>query len=380
MSAFEKEVNDQIGALDKSVNDFINKTNEEVQNHGKLGRENKEALKALTDTVEEVQANILDLEQKATARNDLPEQQVSAGQQFVESDAFNAMKAGNAKSARVDVQNSTVTGTDTTVAPDRRPNVVGGAFRPLRVADVIPRGTTGSNAIEFTRENTFTNNAAEAAEGAAKAETDLTFSLVNSPVRTIAHWIKLSKQVMDDAPMLASYIDGRMQYGVELRLEQQIINGNGTAPNISGLLDTGNYTVFTPTASESATVALRKALTQVQQADYVPSAIIINPGESQEIDLDIENSSVSLVGPRAQTLPMIWGIPLVVTNSIAANTFLIGAFDMACELFERQGVTVELSESDDTNFQQNLITMRAEMRAALAVYRPASLVGGTLTS
>ncbi|WP_299081706.1 phage major capsid protein [uncultured Paraglaciecola sp.] len=375
-----EEVQAQITALDGEVKNFINKTNEEVLAHGKLGTANKEALKSLEDKSEELQARLLDLEQKATALGDTGKKVKSAGEQFVSSAAFEAMKSGSAKSAKFEVQNNTITGSDTTVAPDRQIPVVGGAVRRLRVQDVLPQGVTGSNAIEFTREATFTNSAAEAAENTAKAESALTFSLVNVPVRTIAHWIKLSKQVIDDAPMLASYVDGRMQYGVALRLDNQLVNGDGTGANISGILDAGNFTAFTSTASDTATVSLRKAITQVQQADYQPTAVILNPADVQAIDLDIENTSVSLTSPRAQTLPTIWGVPIVASNAIASNTFALGAFDMSSELFIRSGVMVELFEQDDTNAQSNLVTMRAEMRAALATYRAASVVGGTLTS
>ena len=107
---------------------------------------------------------------------------------------------------------------------------------------LLPSTTTTSNAIEFTRENAFTNNAAEAAEGAQKVESSLTWTLVNMPVSTVAHWIKISKQLAADAPALAAYVDTRMRYGVNQKVDIQLVVGDGTAPNISGTYDTGNYT------------------------------------------------------------------------------------------------------------------------------------------
>lgn len=383
LETLEKELKSALSEIDGQIQGFIQKSNEEAEANAKLGRENGEAMKVLEEKSGEMIERLLDLEQKQSARLEMQETaQKSVGQEFTESEEFLNMQKGTAKMARLEVKNTTV-GSDTTVAPDRRPNIISGAFRRLRVSDVLSQGNTSSNAVEYVRESTFTNNAAETAENSAKPETDITFALVNQPVATIAHWLKLTKQVMDDAPMLASYIDTRMRYGVEYRLDSQLINGDGTGANISGMLDSGNYTAFSSTMGDSAMVSIRKAITDVVQADYQPTAIILNPAEVEALDLTAAGTTddtLIAANPRIQNAQTIWGLPIVETNAIAANSFVCAAFDVAYQQWNRQGVTVDLSESDDTNFQSNLVTLRAELRSMLASYRPASAVGGTLTS
>lgn len=376
------DIQNMLNGLDKKVQDVINKTNEEVQTSNKLGLKNQEAVASLESQITDLNATMAELSQKGVKLQE-KEKVDTIGNQFVNSDAFKNMQNGSSVKARFEVQNNTITGSDATVAPDRQAGIVGGAFRQLRISDVLNTYNTTSNAIEYTRENVFTNNAAEAAEGTQKQESVVDFELVSVPVRTIAHFIKLSKQIMDDAPALASYVDGRMRYGVELREENQIISGDGTGANLSGLLDAGNYTVFTAQSGESAMLSIRRAIAQVKAADYAADVVILNPQDAMLIDIDkatdghfINNPSTS----RGMQPATAWGLPVVESNAMPVGQFLVGSFAMAAALWARQGVVVDLFEQDGDNAQKNLVTLRAEKRCALSVYRPASLVGGTLTS
>src|SRR5690606_23044115 len=121
--------------------------------------------------------------------------------------------------------------------------------------------------------------AASISEGGQKPESDITFSLVDDPVRTIAHFIKASKQILDDAPMLQSYINRRMEHGVRHKLQTQVLSGDGTAPNISGLSDSGRHTAFTPETGENALDSLNRAKYAIIGADYSPNFIFMNPAD-----------------------------------------------------------------------------------------------------
>src|SRR5690606_25349230 len=143
------------------------------------------------------------------------------------SEGFKAFANGSSGNQKFRIEANTIIGqegsplenSDTLVAPHRLPGIIPGALRSLRVRDVLPSGVTSSNNIHYTRESAFTNDAAERNEGTQKPESALTFELVDAPVRTIAHFLKVSKQVLDDAPALQSYIDTRLRYGVELRFD-----------------------------------------------------------------------------------------------------------------------------------------------------------------
>ncbi len=354
------------------------------------GAESKSAVEAAEKAAKELKAmgdRLLEIEQKqAEGIKKGYEMPKSLGESFATSEEFKAFAEGRTSKARLEIKN-TITGqsgspaanSDTIVAPQRQVGIVAGAFRTLRIRDVMPSGTTSSNLVEYTRELAFTNNAAEAAEAATKAESALTFELVSAPVKTIAHWLKLSKQVMDDAPALASYVDTRLRYGVDLRIDQQLLNGNGSGQNIGGLAKAGNHTAFTPASGDNAIDSINRAIYLVAAADYNATAIILNPADWGAIERTKTTDEAYVFGAPQRLAPTLWGLPVVATNTMTAGKFMVGAFDMAAQVWNRQGTIVEMSEADDTNFQKNLVTVRAEARLALAIYRPVSIQYGNLT-
>jgi HK97 family phage major capsid protein len=355
------------------------------------GAESKSAVEAAEKAAKELKAmgdRLLEIEQKQAEGikkgYELPK---TLGESFATSEEFKAFAEGRTSKARLEIKNtitgqsgSPATNSDTIVAPQRQVGIVSGAFRTLRIRDVMPSGTTSSNLVEYTRELAFTNSAAETAEGATKPEAALTFELVSAPVKTIAHWLKLSKQVMDDAPALASYVDTRLRYGVDLRIDQQLLNGNGSGQNIGGLAKVGNHTAFTPASGDNAIDSINRAIYLVAAADYNATAIILNPADWGAIERTKTDDNAYVFGAPMKLAPTLWGLPVIATNTMTAGKFMVGAMDVAAQVWNRQGTTVEMSEADDTNFQKNLVTVRAEARLALAIYRPASIQYGSLTA
>jgi len=338
---------------------------------------------------------IVALEQKLTgsilAGKEAPK---SFARILVEDPAYKAFASGATNKCRIVLkngfapQNNTITGQsgspaandDTIVPADRRPGIIPGAFRTLRVRDLIARGNTVSNAVEFTRELLFTNNAAETAEGATKPESVLTFELYSAPVVTIAHWLKVSRQILNDAPALVAYIENRLRYGVELREETQIVAGNGVGQNLIGMTVSPNYTAFTPTSGDTEIDSFNRAIRALDDADYPANGIILNPATWGSIErLKDANENYLIGSPFGAIVPTLWGKPIALTPSMTASKLLVGAFDIAFMYLTREETVVEMSESDDTNFQQNLVTIRAEKRGVLGGLRPASVLYGDLT-
>lgn len=361
------------------------KADAEVKAMGKVGHDTKTALDALGTQQRELADRLLSLEQKGLAApKDTPAGD-SWGTQLTKSVAYAAFCSGGAQKARIEVKN-TLTGDDATVAPDRRPGIVPGATNVLTIESLYNALPTSSNAIEFTKEASFTNSAAEAAEGAAKAESALTWSLVNMPVSTVAHWIKISRQLAMDNAALAAYVDSRMRYGVQRRVETQLVSGNGTAPNISGFLDTGNFTAHGyADAALGATlkklVLTRKIIADLEVAGYSPSAIVFNPADWAQIEIDLLTSTSNAVRVTytAAGQPQLWGVGVVKSVGMTADTFAVGDFRSHGTIYNREGVVVDMSESDSDNFTKNLITLRAERRLALASEVPAAIRAGDLT-
>jgi HK97 family phage major capsid protein len=356
----------------------------QVATVGKVSSDTKTALENIGTQQRELADRLLQIEQKGTSG---PEQKAdtSWGEQFVKNARYADFAGGNMAKLRVEVKN-TLTGADATVAPDRRPNIVGGAMLPFSMEALLPSTTTTSNAIEFTKENVFTNSAAEAAEGAAKGESSLTWTLVNMPVSTVAHWIKISKQLAADAPALAAYVNTRMRYGVNQKVDTQLVVGDGTAPNISGTYDTGNYTAHgIANAALGSTlkklVLIRQVMAALYAAGYPADAVVLNPADWATIEIELMTTAAgqTLYSVSEGGQPRVFGIPVVQAIGMAADTFQVGRFSEAYMVYNREGVVVEMSDSDSDNFTKNLITLRAERRLALATEKPAAVRGGDLT-
>jgi len=375
----------QLGSIESQLNAFSAKASEEIKIAGSTSVESKAALELLGNQQKELAGRLLLIEQKATTPPAGGETAEGWGQQFTKSEAYKAFVAGGAQKARIEVKN-TLTGADANVAPDRKPGVVGGAFNTLTLESLYVALPTTSNAVEYTRENAFTNSAAEAAEGAAKAESALTWTLVNQPVSTVAHWIKISRQLAADNAALAAYVNLRMRYGVQLRVEAQLAVGDGVAPNIAGFMKSGNYVAhgYANAALGSVLkkcVLIRKVMADLWTAGYPADAIVMSATEWAAIEIDLMTTAAgqSLLSVSEGGQPRLFGLPVVQSVGMAADTFAVGNFAQHGTIYNREGVVVEMSDSDSDNFTKNLVTLRAERRLALATERPAAIRGGDLT-
>jgi HK97 family phage major capsid protein len=223
--------------------------------------------------------------------------------------------------------------------------------------------------------------AAPVGETLAKPQSDLSFELITTTVKTIAHWFRASKQVLADVPLLQSYIDGRAIYGLKYVEENQILAGNGTGQNLLGLIP--QATPFNEALRKSGDTKidlLRRAILQVRIAEYRASAIVLNPVDWADMEL-AKDSTGSYIWVNVQEggQPRMWRLPVVDTNAMPQGEFMVGAFDMAAQVFDREDANVEVSTEDADNFTKNMVTIRAEERLALAVYRPQSFVHGPFT-
>ena len=177
-----------------------------------------------------------------------------------------------------------------------------------------------------------------------------------------------------------------MRYGVDRKVESQLVSGDGTAPNISGILDTGNFTAhgYADAALGSTLkklVLIRKIMGDLWSAGYPADAIVLNAADWAQIEIDIFTANTNMVAFKYDEggRPILFGVPVVQSVGMTADQVAVGAFASAATLYNREGVVVEMSDSDSDNFTKNLITLRAERRLALATERPAAIRAGDLT-
>jgi HK97 family phage major capsid protein len=229
------------------------------------------------------------------------------------------------------------------------------------------------------------------AEGDAKPESTITFTQIDEPVRKVATFLPVSDEMLEDVAQIRSYLDTRLSLFVQHAEEDQLLNGSGTSPNVRGLLNrvgiqTGTRSALGVTLGETAAsttvaAALYAAITNVRVNALVePDGIIMHPTNWATFKTT-KDANGQFYGGGPFTGPYgsggiagetAWGLPVVVTSRIAVNTALVGAFGTMAQVFYRNGLTVEASNSHSDFFQKNLTAIRAERRLALAVYRPSA--------
>lgn len=256
--------------------------------------------------------------------------------------------------------------------------------RPVTLLDLIARTPTTSNLVEYVEQTLFTNAAATVPEATAttgvsgtKPESTATYVARQVNVRTIAHWIPVTTRMLADAPGIRGVIDAQLVAGLNVALETQVISGDGTGENLTGILTNPNINTQAKGA-DSAQDAILKGLGLVLTVGLsTPTAIVLNPTDFQTIRLARENTATGSLGgystgaPNLPGTPSLWGLPVVQSLGLPQGTALVGDFTHGALLFDRQegSVTVGLQAQQ---FVRNMRTLVAELRAALGVLRPAA--------
>jgi HK97 family phage major capsid protein len=377
----------QLTERDNEIKAALEAHKAEIEKTGKASDETKAKLDTLAKAGEDTIARIGAFEQALAAlkmNNGGRDSAKSTGEQFTDDEKVKAFLEGPKKgrvTARFKAITSATSGSGNggeLIVPDRQPGIIQAPNRPLYIRELLSSGRTTSNSIEYVQETGFTNNARPVAETTQKPESSIEFTLQTAPVRTIAHFIMASVQVLDDVPALQSYIDTRLRYGLALEEENQILAGDGTGQNLLGLIpqatpfDTSRLRI-----GDTRIDIIRRAMTQVRLAEYRADAIVMHPNDWEEIELTKDTTDNYVWANPASLLgPTLWGRPVIDTTAVEEGEFLVGAFKLAGQVWDRQDATVDVSTEDRDNFIKNMVTIRGEERLALTVYRPEAMVYG----
>ena len=374
----ELEIKAALDAHGKAIDTAMAKYDAQVADLGKADELVKGELRALSEKFE---STITEISQKMDSARKDAAPELSAGAEFVKSEQFKQLVAGQTQRARFEVKN-TVTSGSTTVFPQQNPAVIRGNFLPLTIRELFRSIPVTSNMVNSLRESAFTNRAAEVSQGAAKAESDATFEQYNVPITTVAHFIKVSNQLLADSPAIIAYIDTRARDGLAQRIDAQLLNGNGTSPNLSGLTDSGNFTAYTATSDDLLVDAINRAKYALWATGNMPDVVIVNPADWGAMERTREGAGTGqyLYGtPGSMAGENPFGLRIVLSNNMAAGKFLVGAIDASSVLYTRQGATVELGYVN-ADFTNNLVTIRVEERLGLGVERPSAILYGNFTA
>ena len=312
----------------------------------------------------------------------VPRQRKSIGQLFIESQAFKGKQGSIGPMATIDIrladiETKTLMTTAAGWAPEifRTGKVVDFATRPVQITDVVPSTTTTQAAIQYMEETTFTNSAAEVAEGGTYAESAIALTEQTSTVRKIGTFIPVTDEQLADVPQVQGLLDNRLPFMLRQRLDSQILNGNGTAPNLRGFLNVVGIQTQAK-GTDPVPDAIYKGLVKVRVTGRaMPNAVLMHPTDWQNIRLLRTADGIYIWGNPSDAGPeRIWGLGVVQTDAFsAAGTALVGDFANFTELSVRRGVEMQVSNSHSTFFIEGKQAVRADVRCALVAYRPVAL-------
>jgi len=390
------------------IKSAVEKRDNEIKQFGEVTESTRKALTAATERLDTIKgdfdrmdARVIEMEKAAQRQFAGEQMSKSYGQQFVESAQYKGARSNGTDAFRVE---KTVSGlaasAGSLVRPDRRPDVVVNAQRPSFIRELLQSIPTSSNAVEVMRENVFTNNAAAQAPSSAstangagewqtKGQSNITYQLVTVPVRTMAHWVPASRQVLSDAPMLQRLIDAKLMYGLNLLSDSQLLFGDGTNQNLTGLMvDSGVETVGqiaagTTTAQRPGAMLdhIRAAITRCQTFDYYNiNGIVINPVDwgTLETAKGTDGHYIWVSIPNGGE-SRLWRVPVIVSNAMTANNFLLGDWTMGATIYDREQMDIRVSESHSDYFVKNGVAILAEERYGFGVELPKAFCKGLFT-
>ena len=343
-------IQEAIEGSQKKVQELFDAQKKEIEATGAVSKQLQTDLVLVQEELKKAGERLFDLEQKGATSADDP----NVKKDFSERAAEALTKSWNGSQASYEV-------------------------KTFHIRDLLAQGRISSNSLEYVREKLFTNSAAPVKEKVQKPESNLTFEKQTANVITIAHWIQASRQVMDDAVQLQSYVNNRLLYGLALVEEEQLLNGDGTADNLTGInhVATAYDTTLSATGDTHADL-IAHAIYQVTESEFSASGIILNPRDWHAIALMKDKEGRYIFGgPQAFTSNVMWGLPVVPTKAQKQGEFTVGAFDLASQVWDRMNAVIEVSREDRDNFVKNMLTILCEERLALAHYRPQALIKGT---
>ncbi len=379
--------------LSRVNDDFSRKAEEcltEVKNTGKLSAETKAEVDKLTASqtdltgrLGDLQARLGEVEQSATRRGGGGADRQSVGQQAVNSEAFKGVNSSMSRGRSVSAPVKNVLSTDIAagvVEPQRLPGIDQAPKQRLFIRDLIAPGRTTSPAIFWVQQTGFDNKAAVIpVEGTKKPYSDIEFATKITPVVTIAHMFKASKQILDDFAQLQSMVDAEMRYGLKYVEEQEILFGSGTGGHLEGIVPQASTfaPAFAP-ADRTPIDDLRLAVLQAQLARLPVTGFVVHFTDWARIELTKDkNGGYILANPLSLAGPTLWGLPVVATEAPEfEGEFLAGAFSTGAQIFDREDANVVVSTENVDDFEKNMVSIRCEERLALAVKRPEAFVTG----
>ena len=376
---------------------------------GKYSAEQKNAINGLNTELAELVDEANNAKAKAKNEKAMEEAVYAAeeadntpktiGESFINTDAYKGYQEAGVKGLDSTVKFSPMgykatlgAGLSQNFPPEvlRQPGILESALRdPDAVIGLFDQIETDQNSFAYMEETTFTNAAAEQAEEATTAEATLDFTEKTASIRKIGVFLPVTEELLADVNGIQGYVNSRLGTMIKLRLDGQIMDGDGSAPNLDGLLNTSgiNSFQFGSYSGELGRLGqIYQAITEIRKDAFVePDAIIMHPSDWYDIITSVTDVATTTSGAAAKNplfvvaggfgdgvAPRLWGLPVVTTSAVNAGTQMVGKFGggEAAHLVMRQGLDLAVSDSHSDFFLKGKLAIRATMRVGLVVYRP----------
>ena len=305
--------------------------------------------------------------------------------------ALDSMRNGGSRSSAFEIKADMTVAADFTgdvIPPQRVPGYKFDPTTPQNLRQIIPVGSTNSDVIKYVKESGYSNGAATAAEGATLGQSDFDMTAVDANVRKIGTYLRISDEMLADTPQISSYLSARVPAKLMEIEDDQILGGNGSAPNLDGFYNSSsdfdvssNGKFYQSIESANEFDVLVAALNQLQISNYKADYIMLNPTDFHKILLLKDTTNNYIKDQVYQGLqPNFLGVPIAVNNEVNPGTFFVGNFGQSAQLWVRDNVSVEFFSEDGTNVRDGFITVRVKERVALATYLPNGIINGNFTT
>ena len=266
------------------------------------------------------------------------------------------------------------------ISPLRLPNIIGPVNQITHVRPLIAGGQIGAPSLTYLRESGFIGAPAMTAEGTTKPQVGVTMTEVVGQVKKVAAYFKMSSELMNDFPSLASYLTSRVDEKIKQVEDVQLLFGDNTGQNLQGISPLAQaFSAGALRATRAGIIdVIRAAAAQVRRSQFRCTDILMNPDDLAALELTKDaNGQYLLPTLLTGTLPTIGRVRLVEVDAMTAGSFLAGAFDLGAQVFEREGLTMRFFDQNEDDAITNKVTCVIEERLVQAVYRPEAFVKGT---
>lgn len=305
-----------------------------------------------------------------------------------EGGAIENLSKGNSRSASFEIKADMTVAADFTgevIPADRVPGYKFDPTRPVHVRQLLAQGSTQSDVVRYVKESGYSNGAAATAQGATLGQSDFDMTAADANVRKIGTYFRISEEMLADTPQLTSYLSARAPEKLLEVEDTQILSGDGTGANLSGIITdatafaAGDLADSVESANDFDVIVA--ALNQLANANYNADCIMLNPSDFHKILLLKDSQNNYLKDQVYNGLqPVFMGVKVVLNTAIDAGDFLIGNFGVGTQLWVRDGINVEFFREDGTNVRDGFVTVRVSERVALTNYLPNAFVSGDFTS